>query len=539
MNPRSWLSPLPLIRIVSLLCVLWVNVSFNHTPAARSEFWFRDGGFTLNTVQNLLEGKHLYLDSFYQYGSLPIGLYTFVSRFFGNGIEALSNYLLTIHILCIIAVFVVLAAGRCDLKATALVLLGLSSFIVKPLILQYECEQFLTLIAMVIWQAPATRKPGRSVLVGIVLGVMQWVRFGSSAGPILGVLIVDLLCLYAREGAVTRNVLKTWLKQGTFILCGFLLVESALLIQLFLTLPRDVAQDVAWPFYMLGSFSVYGPQDRYPRWISLNYFLGSQMTAVVAFLCVGFFLGAQMFSSRARQTSLDENQTSYRFIVPFVAYLANAAFFYQQVWHFYVGLWLLGIGAACGIRSLRIPARIALALLFLPGAYVALRPDSRHASAVPLVMTTTPRGERLWLPPEVLARTDHLVAALAEFEARKSSPMADRKGVIILERQPVTVSSHLHFFYLIPQAIRHTMIFPGWLRPRDFQQMERTMQDVTAVVLLQKNEQGPPPRDICRWNTYAFPSEFCTHVSDMLMDPIPVDGSSWIFPVKPSTSGTQ
>jgi hypothetical protein len=539
MNPRFRLSPLPLIRIGSLLCVLWVNVSFNHSPAARSEFWFRDGGFTLNTVQNLLDGKHLYLDSFYQYGSLPIGLYTFVSRFFGNGIAVFSNYLLTIHVLCIIVVFAVLAAGRCDLKATALILLCLSSFMVKPLILQYECEQFLTLIAMVIWQAPATRKRGRSVLLGLVLGVMQWVRFGSSAGPILGVLVADLLSLYTREGAFTRKVLQTWLKQGAVILGGFLLVESALLIQLFVTLPRDVAQDVALPFYMLGSFSAYDPQDRHPHWISLNYFLGSQMTAVVAFLCVAYFLGAQMFSSRARQTSIDENQTSYRFIVPFVAYLANAAFFYQQVWHYYVGLWLLGIGAACGLRSLRMPARIALALLFLPGAYIALRPDSKHAPAVPSVMTTTPRGERLWLPPELLARTDNLVAALAEFEARESSPKADRKGVIILERQPVTVSSHLHFFYLIPQAIRHTMIFPGWLRPRDLRQMERTIPEVTAVVLLQEKEQGPPPKDICRWNTYAFPSEFCTRVSDMLMDPIPVDGSSWIFPVKRATSGTQ
>jgi hypothetical protein len=121
---------------------------------------------------------------------------------------------------------------------------------------------------------------------------------------------------------------------------------------------------------------------------------------------------------------------------------------------------------------------------------------------------------------------------LAAFQSKHSSAQNSAKGVIILERQPITVASHLHFFYLIPQAIRHTMIFPGWLRPRDLVEIEQAVQQGDAVVLLQKPEQGPPPRNICLWNTYSFPKEFCDRVSGLLLDPIPVDGASWIFPAR-------
>jgi hypothetical protein len=72
----------------------------------------------------------------------------------------------------------------------------------------------------------------------------------------------------------------------------------------------------------------------------------------------------------------------------------------------------------------------------------------------------------LWLPPELVARTQNLTAALAAFQSKRSSAQNNAKGVIILERQPITVASHLHFFYLIPQAIRHTMIFQAFCLTR-------------------------------------------------------------------------
>ncbi len=175
------LSPLHFLRFSSFLVILWVNITFNHSTSARSDVWFRDGGFTLNTVERSLHGKQLYLDSFYQYGSLPIGLYTFASKFLGNTIAVLLNYLLAVYILVIIFVFIVLAVARCDSIATALILLGLCPYVLTPSGLQYSYEQLFTLAVMAVWVAPGTRSVKRSVLLGLLLGAMQWVRFGSPA----------------------------------------------------------------------------------------------------------------------------------------------------------------------------------------------------------------------------------------------------------------------------------------------------------------------------------------------------------------------
>jgi hypothetical protein len=531
-HPRLLLTRLWFIRISFIVFLLWSNVRFIHSPASRSESWFRDGGFILNTAENSLHGKQLYLDSSFQYGSLPITLYTFLSRFFGNTIETFSNYLLGVHIACIVLIFVVLAVARCDVTATLLIVLALYPFCVRPLGLQNSYEQLCTLAVIALWQPPTNRKPGRSVLLGLLLGVMQWVRFGSAGGPIIGFVAVDLLSAYTQSQDLSKGDFRKLVIGWVFALGGFLMAEGGLLMQLFVTLPGDMARDVAWPFYMTRAFSAYAPEDLHLRWLTLNYFLGNQLGAAVAFVCAAFCFLALWFSSGFRRTSTDVSQTGYRLLIPFVAYLFNAAFYYQQVWHYYIGFWHLALAAGYYLRLQARPERWAVALLFLPGAYVALRSDFRDAPVSQLVMTVSPRGERLWLPPEVVARTQNLTAALAAFQSKHSSAQNNAKGVIILERQPITVASHLHFFYLIPQVIRHTMIFPGWLRPRDLVEMEQAIQQGETVVLLQKPEQGPPPRNICLWNTYSFPKEFCDRVSGLLLDPIPVDGASWIFPVR-------
>jgi hypothetical protein len=277
---------------------------------------------------------------------------------------------------------------------------------------------------------------------------------------------VDLLSAYTQSQGLSKKDFRKLVMGGVFALGGFLIVEGSLLMQLFVTLPGDIARDVAWPFYMMGAYSTFSSEDRHPRWLTLNYFLGNQLGAVVAFVCAAFCFLALWFSSRFRRTSIDVNQTGYRLLIAFGAYLFDAAFYYQQVWHYYIGAWQLALAAGYYLRSQARPERLALALLFLPGAYVALRAEFRDAPVSQLVMTVPPRGERLWLPPELVARTQNLTAALAAFQSKRSSAQNNAKGVIILERQPITVASHLHFFYLIPQAIRHTMIFQAFCLTR-------------------------------------------------------------------------
>jgi hypothetical protein len=225
--------------------------------------------------------------------------------------------------------------------------------------------------------------------------------------------------------------------------------------------------------------------------------------------------------------AVSESQTGCRLLIPLITFLVNAVFFYQQVWHYYLGIWLLALSMVYTLRLCGDWKRVGFVLLVLPGALVAARGSLSSAPATSLTKMATPRGEVLWLDPANASHIQNLMRAVAMFQSRLEN---HSDGIIFLERRLVTVSAPYHFFYLIPQTIRHTMIFPGWLRPRDFDGIERSIRRGNPVVLLQKADQGKPPADICRWNTYAFPKRFCQDLSGALLDPIPVDGSSWIFP---------
>jgi len=274
------------------------------------------------------------------------------------------------------------------------------------------------------------------------------------------------------------------------------------------------------------------PGNRYPHWISWNYFIGTQLTPVVTAVCAVWFVAGQLRRARADVATSTGDLGVYRLLIPFVAFAFNAAFYYQAVWSYYYGFWMLALSVGCTVKSTSGWTRAVLAISFLPCAYIALRPASIFGFLPPdSVAITTPIGERLYLPPELASQTEHMVAALHAFEADPART-SGTKGFLVLDRkQPMTVTSHLHYFYGLPQVMRLTMNFPGRLRPRDLRQIEQAMRTISGVVLLQDPKQGRPPQDICQWDVYAFPEEFCRRISPMLGDPIPVDGASWIFPV--------
>ena len=267
-------TPVGLFSFGCLLLVLACNIWYTRLPISHSAFWLRDGGLVLQTAENCLSGKRLYLDTFYQYGSLPITMYGLAARLFGNSISTFSWYLLVVHLACCALLVQVLKVSRCPVGPMAVTTLAVLSVSLLPLGLQYTWEQLLTLCVMAVWQPPFRRRFGRNLSIGILLGLMQFVRFGAIAGPMIGLVAADLLSTYVCQRSVRlRAIARTLGLSAAAVLLGIAAAESGLLIQVFLTLPRDVAKDVAWPHYMLHSFDAYAAVDLYPRWLSLNYFL--------------------------------------------------------------------------------------------------------------------------------------------------------------------------------------------------------------------------------------------------------------------------
>jgi len=373
----------------------------------------------------------------------------------------------------------------------------------------YLFEKILVLMVLLLWKPPDQRTFQRSVALGMVIGLMQWVRFGGAVGLLAAVFILDLIL----EKAVPRSLVATTL----YYLAGFFVAEGALAARLFLTLPRDVALDVLWPDFMAGSYVYVTEGTRFPKLTTLNYFIGGQLPIVICAVLATFAVVLMLRNRMSKTNSV--------LLIPFFAFVVYCFIFYKQAWHYYIGSWLLVLPAAGVIELLSVNGRALLAIFLLPALFVSVRDDLAGSRARALQPTILPNGEKLWLAQEVTDRNQALVNRLAEIDR------PSRRGVLFLSRTPILVASHFYFFYQIPQPARHSMIFPGWLRLRDFQFLPLALDRSKAVVLFQDAGQGSPSKDACQWESHPFPRPYCEELSARLEDPIKVDDTCWIFPV--------
>jgi hypothetical protein len=511
--PRSWLLP----SFLLIACI--ASVSYLCSPEiSRGIVWFSDGGLSLNTAAAVLAGKELYLDVFYPYGPLPITCYVLWAKVFGNSVSSYYALLLPLMLAKYFLLFKVLQKILISLPATMLALLivsfsALSAFTSPEGPLYAPFEKALSLLIVLLWEPPDSRSFRRGLALGVAIGALQWIRFGTAAALLTGVFLADLL--------QTAEPLRRLPKRVAPYLASALAVQLSLVVYLFLKLPKDVALDAFWPSFMSSAYTAYALTDLAPRFLSMNYFLGSQLPPL---LC-GILALAALTSAFGGKTIA----TAFRLVIPLAAYVFNSVFLYKQVWHFYGGSWLLCLAGAPVIDRLSSTLRVAVLVLLLPGIFVGVKtvlPRSPSEAVKPEVL---PNGETLWLPVQVAAANRALTARLNEIHSD-----ASRAGVLFISRSPPTVASHLHFFYKIPQPARHSMVFPGWLRRRDFESLMATLDRSKAIVLMQEADQQPPQANVCLWESHPYPHPYCDQASVQLDKPINVGGSYWIFPLKPS-----
>ena len=480
----------------------------------RDRGWFDDGGLTLDTADQLLNGKQLFSEVFYQYGPASIETYVLWSKIFGNTISSFESLSLLIALVNCFLLFKVLQRVGLAFSTMAIAFLALIPHLLATGYVFYSnFEKTLILIVLLLWKCPEERSLKRSLALGAVIGLMQWVRFGAAVGVLAAVFILDLIL----EKAFSRSLIKTTLAYAA----GFFAVEGALAARLFLTLPKDVALDTLWPQFMAGSYGVYATENtRFPIFTTLNYFIGGQLPIIVcAVLAVAAVFLVVRSRSATRRPAL---------LIPLFAFVVYCLFYYKQAWHYYLGSWLLVLAAAAAIDRLSVNWKAVVAILLLPGFYVALKMDLVPSRSPEIQATILPNGEKLWLSKDVIDRNQTLVNRL---NALPGSP--SRRGVLFLSRTPVVLASQLYFFYQIPQPARHSMIFTGWLRHRDFESLRVTLDRSKAVVLFQNANQGPPTKDACQWESHPYPRPYCEELSARLEEPVKVDDTCWIFPTLP------
>ena len=510
---RWWLLAVLLIVVASFLLL-------TSPEQWRNDGWFRDGGLTLDTADQLLHGKKLFSEAYYQYGPAAIEIYVLWCRAFGNSVASCQALIFVVALLNCYLIFKALVSTGLS-KATILVTyLAIIPYFapLDPYVNSFYnlFEKTLILTTVLVWRPLDQRSARRSLLLGVVIGLMQWVRFGSAAGVLAAVFLLDLIL----EKRLSRPLIATTLSY----LAGFFLVEGALAARLFLTLPADVALDALWPQFMAGSYSIYQAMgNAFPRFTTLNFFIGGQLIIVVCFALAlaALYLMAARRLPKARAPLL----------LPLLAFVVYCLIYYKQTWHYYIGSWLLVLPAAAAIDQFSLRRKAIVVILLLPSFLLALKADLLRSHIQGLNATLLPNGEKLWLAPEVVRENQSLLSHLATLPNRPP-----QVGVLLLSRTPVLEASHLYFFYQIPQPARYSMLFPGWLRQRDFESLGSTLDHSKAVVLFQDQTQGVPPKNACQWESHPYPHPSCEELSARLGDPVKVDDACWIFPVKPAVA---
>jgi hypothetical protein len=523
---------------IFVLATLYLQLLYvgHQTVSHNANVWFSDGGLLLLTAQRLLDGAVLYRDSFYQYGPLHMFAYAGWGCLFGNTIDSYFGFLNVVSTINTLLLVRCLRRAECSVAEMSITLAATLPYFLLPGSPSagfyghgyLPFERMLYLVFVLMWKAPSHRSIARSGALGAIIGLMQTVKFGDAAGALAGLLAVDAFSFWSASATpFWRGFWRHAIGIGT----GFSVVVGAFAAVLYSCLPSEIASDVLWPYYMVKSY-VVAPVDRLPQWLSLNYFIGTQLSAVIA-VVIGVVtigvLGIRVLGVRKRRAGIREDlapreKGALPLIILLVAYLVNAVLIYKQTWLFYQNVWMVTAAVCFLVRRFPVSGKLALAVLCIPCLWITVRAVLWPRSDRNEEPVQVPNGETIWMDPAVKEQNTLVCESL-----RSIPPESGR--VFVLDRGPVTVASHLHFFYKIPQASRHTMIFPGWLRPVDYRKLLQGLEATKAVVLIQTPTDPPPGKFIGDWNAYDFPREFSTEFSARLDSPVRAGVSCWIFPV--------
>ena len=185
-----------------LIATLWGAASLWFRPDLNliDQFLFSDFGFDLLYPHQILAGKMLYRDIFCPYGPLPTYLFTGVAALFGDTPQTYCEFAWFFTLLDVVLIYFVLRRALSSLRLILFVL-----FAIFPVFLQpgaftnnywaasyISIERTLLVCAVLCWKPQGQRTKKRAYVIGIILGAMQWTRFGPACVMGAAICIVDI-----------------------------------------------------------------------------------------------------------------------------------------------------------------------------------------------------------------------------------------------------------------------------------------------------------------------------------------------------------
>src|SRR6266404_7190925 len=311
------------------VAVVWIAIAFRwRADAIFSEtFLWGDGAHNLVVCQQLLSGKLFFRDVFSQYGPLPSYVYAGIAVLFGNTVRTYMSMVALLTVVDVWMIWILLRRNVSWMTALIVCLVGVfpvfllpGSFTAGyPETIYYGFERAGLLLAVILWRPAVTATFTRALLLGLCLGFLQTIKFGSCFVLGLAIIAVDvgLLC---RTG-MTRETLTRWARSNVAILLGFAVVEATLAVVAFASMPEMMAKDFLWPSYMLEGYSSYVTAGtRGFQWMGVRFFVVRQLGPVCALLMAGT-AAIGLFSPSLKLSNLSSKTFPARLLILTIFYL--------------------------------------------------------------------------------------------------------------------------------------------------------------------------------------------------------------------------
>jgi hypothetical protein len=529
-----------LAALLSCAAVLaWLAVVRRPDLYLSEDALFADTGVNLIVARRLLDGGVLYRDIAYQYGPASPYLHAALAAVLGNSLRTYILYHAVTSMVALALAYRLLRRAVAPAAAGTVALLGMLPTLVSPGAIvgafvsaaYIPLERVAILLVVLAWLPPSERDWRTSARLGMLLGALQLVRFGTAVFVGLAVVLLDLaLMAFDRRYRVSTG---RWVRSLLVIGGAFAGVQLLITMVSYILLPADLATDFLWPLYTLEAYAPFsGARWPIAHW---KYLVAHYTTPVVGIAAsvVAFALLVRRGRSAAVRPGGVAEPAEWRLLLPPAVFLVAAIGFFRTVYHFEQFAWALMMPAALLVDRHGRRAMLVFAFLAMPGMLFMTRtlllpPFAREARLV------LPNAERLQVQGHIPAQVSGVLAGV-----RAADSSARMSGV----SRPLTVyvtptGAGFHALYDIPFHARQPWHIGGFVRPRDEREILSNVDAGTAAFIVLHNQlyvpttadsAAPLSRDPCGWYVHPpYSRALCDQLAPRLAAPIRLEGGGWL-----------
>lgn len=420
-----------LARLAILVCFSAIPVYhfFADRNAGTWQDVFEDYGVTYFLADRLAAGDSLYSDIAYPYGPLPVWIWTAFTCIFGNTPATYAAFTLIGNLIFAFLLYAAIARVSTPLAALVVVACGLVIPETEPPYRLFERCIFAGILLA--WVLPEERSFRHALVVGLLLGLWQWVKFGGAVYAAGSLVVVDLVLMASGRASV-----RLWLATTATAAALAGLIEVGRIAWASVTLTPDVAADVIWPAYTKQLYDAFG--NSYPGWHGWRHFAGFYLIPVSGLVAT---IAAVPLARRSAAA----------LFIPTVFFLLGIGTYLGHSFIYTVYIWCLMPPVAALLA--RWPWTVAMfILIWFPGNAVHLRDEV--APKDPGIIEVLPQNHPVaWDGP--YREAYHAISGELERSHPGSRPLI------------MPVGNGFYFLRGLEPPSRHCWLQPHYFRPYD------------------------------------------------------------------------